>query len=68
MDLDTQQFFIGCGLILLALIFALGSHRVVGVKLGRFWFVVSIPLVVAGLHFIKPSLLPDAVNQLFPGR
>lgn len=64
MDVTTQKFFLGTGLIIAAALFALQREKVLGYKFSFLWFVVSIPLAVAGVYTLKPSLVMDVLHQI----
>ena len=64
MDATTQKFFLGAGLILVAVLFGLLREKFLGHKLSFLWFVVSIPLAVLGVYMLKPSLVGELLHRI----
>ncbi len=64
MDVTTQEFFMGAGLIVAAVLFALQREKILGYKFSFLWFLVSIPLAVAGVYMLEPSLVMDVLHQI----
>ncbi|MBK7976047.1 MAG: hypothetical protein IPK07_23165 [Deltaproteobacteria bacterium] len=67
MDATTQKFFLGVGLIVVAVLFGLLREKILGYKFSFLWFLGSIPLAALGLYMLKPSLVMDVLHRIGVG-